>query len=563
METRDAYIGMVLEDRYELIEKIGEGGMALVYKAMDNRLNRFVAVKIMRPEMAKEEEFRQRFFTESHAVAMLSSPNIVAVYDVSHSTDIEYIVMELVDGITLKQYMERKGKIPWREAVYFSKQIARGLAKAHEKGLVHRDIKPQNMLLLRDGTLKVGDFGIAALESEIADERGTAIGSIHYIAPEQIRGENPDARSDLYSLGVVLYEMLTGAKPFTGETVGEIAVKHMNTVPRPIRELAEDVPPELEQIAFKAMNPNILERYQTAEEFIQDLDRFSHNQAQQEDEAEVVSLETPSVVPVRSVSEMSKEKFRLRRRRSGRVSFLTGVFGVIVVALFLYAFLNRYFINEIFPDRNAEDYVVRTHVELPNFQGQEYEAILSDPANSVYKFEVILLSPSATTVERQEPAAGTREVVRAEGIPVRLYVSSGLSQVPEVTGQDYREATAMLRVSGYYVEILDETTQDVPRNQVMSMYPSAGSELSKGSVVYLTVSAGPEIVYVPMPNLIGLSEVAAIQKIEVCELSYGGSEYVSSELPAGTVIGMNATANTMVQSHGKVILKVSTGPEDA
>lgn len=563
MDNNDRYIGMVLEDRYELTEKIGEGGMALVYKAMDRRLNRYVAVKIMRPEMAKEEEFRQRFFTESHAVAMLSSPNIVAVYDVSHSTDIEYIVMELVDGITLKQYMERKGMIPWREVVYFSKQIARALSNAHEKGLVHRDIKPQNMLLLRDGTLKVGDFGIAALESEIAEEHGTAIGSIHYTAPEQIRGEGPEKRSDLYSLGVVMYEMLTGQKPFTGDSVGEIAVKHINTVPRPPHELAPDLPPELERITMKAMCSDIRERYQSAEEIIQDLDRFTLSQVQQEDEAEAEALETPSVVPVRSVSEMSKEKYRLRRRRSGRVSFMTGVFGVIAAILLLYAFLNRYFLSEIFPDKSSEDYVAKTHVELPNFQGLEYEAILQNPENAIYKFEVILLSPSATTVERQEPAAGTREVLRSDGIPVRLYVSSGLSQVPEVTGQDYREATAMLRVSGYYVEIVDETTEEIPRNQVISMYPSGGSELTKGSVVYLTVSAGPQIVYVPMPNLIGLSEVAAIQKIEASELSYGGSEYVSSELPVGTVIGMNAVANTMVQSHGKIILRVSTGPEDA
>ncbi|MBQ3424318.1 MAG: serine/threonine protein kinase, partial [Clostridia bacterium] len=184
MDTYNNPNNLVLEDRYELIDVIGEGGMAMVYRALDRRLNRYVAVKIMRPEMAQEAEFRQRFFAESHAVAMLSSPNIVAVYDVSHSADIEYIVMELVDGITLKHYMERKGPIPWREAVYFAKQIARALAHAHAKGVVHRDIKPQNMLLLRDGTLKVGDFGIAALENEVAEESGTAVGSIHYIAPE-------------------------------------------------------------------------------------------------------------------------------------------------------------------------------------------------------------------------------------------------------------------------------------------------------------------------------------------------------------------------------------------
>ena len=563
MDNKDNYIGTVLDGRYAITEKIGEGGMAVVYKAMDQRLNRFVAVKIMRPEMAKEEEFRQRFFTESHAVAMLSSPNIVAVYDVSHSADIEYIVMELVDGITLKQYMERKGRIPWREVVFFSKQIARALSKAHEKGLVHRDIKPQNMLLLRDGTLKVGDFGIAALESEIAEEQGTAIGSIHYTAPEQIRGQSPDPRSDLYSLGVVMYEMITAQKPFSGDSVGEIAVKHMNMAPPSPREVVADLPAELERITLKAMNPNLPDRYQSAEEIIQDLDRFAVSQAQKADEAEAEALETPSVVPVRSVSELSKEKYRLRRRRSGRVSFLLGAFGVIITILALYGFLNRYFLTELFPDKTAEDYMATRHIEMPNFQGQEYEAILQDPNNAIFKFEVVLLSPSATTVERQDPAAGTRESVRPDGIPVRLYVSSGQALVPDVFGQDYREATAMLRISGYYVEIVDETSDTVERNRVMNIYPAAGTELAQGSTVYLTVSAGPELVNVVMPNLRGLSETAAIQHIEQSELSYGGSEYVSSDLPVGTVIGMNAEANSYVQAHSKIVIRVSTGPEGA
>lgn len=222
---------MLLDDRYEILEKIGEGGMAVVYKAFCHRLSRFVAVKIMREDMAADEEFRRRFCAESHAIAMLSHPNIVAVYDVSHSDDVEYIVMELVDGITLRQYMEKRGALNWKEALHFTKQIAKALAHAHSRGIIHRDIKPQNIMLLKDGTIKVADFGIAALENEV-QESGQAVGSIHYIAPEQARGENPDARSDIYSLGVVMYEMLTGCKPYTGDTIGEIAVKHMSSCRR-------------------------------------------------------------------------------------------------------------------------------------------------------------------------------------------------------------------------------------------------------------------------------------------------------------------------------------------
>ena len=569
MESKQNPNNLVLEDRYELTEIIGEGGMAVVYKALDRRLNRYVAVKIMRPEMAQQEEFRQRFFAESHAVAMLSSPNIVAVYDVSHSTEIEYIVMELVDGITLKQYMKRKGPIPWREAVYFAKQIARALAHAHSKGVVHRDIKPQNMMLLRDGTLKVGDFGIAALENEISEEQGTAVGSIHYIAPEQIRGESPDGRSDLYSLGVVMYEMLTGQKPYTGDTVGEIAVKHLNTAPVPPSQLVEDLPPELEHIILKAMNPEIQARYQTAEELIRDLDHFAVTQTQQEDEAEADSLETPSVVPVRSISEMSKEKYRRRRKRSARVTFLSGTFGVLLVILGLFVFLLQFFFKDYFPDKGTEDRS-SGHMMMPNFQGMSVDAILKDPQNSVFSFEIIYLNSSGTeefdpsdyTVERQDPNSGTRVSLKKGGTPVRLYVSTGVVQVPNVYNMDYREATAILRVSGYYVEIIDEISDSVPRNYVIDMSPAAGTPLEKGDWVYLTVSAGPEIEYVSIPNLVGLSEVAAIEKIEQNELSYGGSEYVTSDLPAGTVIGQSEDSYNLLPAHSKIILRVSTGPEE-
>ena len=569
MESKQNPNNLVLEDRYELTEIIGEGGMAVVYKALDRRLNRYVAVKIMRPEMAQQEEFRQRFFAESHAVAMLSSPNIVAVYDVSHSTEIEYIVMELVDGITLKQYMKRKGPIPWREAVYFAKQIARALAHAHSKGVVHRDIKPQNMMLLRDGTLKVGDFGIAALENEISEEQGTAVGSIHYIAPEQIRGESPDGRSDLYSLGVVMYEMLTGQKPYTGDTVGEIAVKHLNTAPVPPSQLVADLPPELEHIILKAMNPEIQARYQTAEELIRDLDHFAVTQTQQEDEAEADSLETPSVVPVRSISEMSKEKYRRRRKRSARVTFLSGTFGVLLVILGLFVFLLQFFFKDYFPDKGTEDRS-SGHMMMPNFQGMSVDAILKDPQNSVFSFEIIYLNSSGTeefdpsdyTVERQDPNSGTRVSLKKGGTPVRLYVSTGVVQVPNVYNMDYREATAILRVSGYYVEIIDEISDSVPRNYVIDMTPAAGTPLEKGDWVYLTVSAGPEIEYVSIPNLVGLSEVAAIEKIEQNELSYGGSEYVTSDLPAGTVIGQSEDSYNLLPAHSKIILRVSTGPEE-
>ena len=554
--STENYIGRVLDGRYEIQSLLGEGGMAVVYKAMDHRLNRQVAIKIMRQEMAADEEFRRRFLAEAHAVAMLSNHNIVAIYDVSRSSSMEYIVMELVDGITLKQYMERRGALGWRETLHFSRQIARALRHAHERGIVHRDIKPNNIMLLKDGTIKVADFGIAALENEAVESNGQAIGSIHYIAPEQARGESPDARSDLYSLGVVMYEMLTGEQPYTGDSLGEIAVKHMNATPVPPHEKVSDVPEELERITMKAMSADISARYQTAGELLDDLEAFIQTQMQPKEEEK---LENPAVVPIRSISEMSTESFLRRRSRSGRVSFMTGTFGVLLCAVFLFSFLWNFWLKDIFSPAER--------IELPNFVGYSYEALMSNADLSAnYRFEVIFIVNTDTepgVVLSQDPEAGRSIMVTPDGIDVTLIVSTGdtLSSVPDVINMDYRTASAMLRQSGFYVEIENALSDIYTRNYVMKTYPDVGQPLATGSTVYLTVSSGPQIINVSMPNLIGLSEGAAIQQLENSNLSYGGSEYVTSDLASGTVIGQSCDAFTEIEEHSKVILRVSTGPE--
>ena len=275
----DQYIGKLLDNRYEILELIGVGGMARVYKARCHRLNRLVAVKILRDDLVQDAELRRRFHDESQAVAMLSHPNIVAVYDVSRSSDFEYIVMELIDGITLKQYMQKKGnKLNWREALHFITQIVKALGHAHSRGIIHRDIKPHNIMVLRDGSVKVADFGIARVasggHSTLTQE---ALGSVHYISPEQARGSHIDARSDLYSAGVVLYEMITGRLPFEGDTPVSVAIQHINSIPLSPREIDPSIPEALEAITMRAMAPNPDNRYPSADAMLADLEEFRKN----------------------------------------------------------------------------------------------------------------------------------------------------------------------------------------------------------------------------------------------------------------------------------------------
>ena len=563
MENNDKYIGTLLDDRYEILQVIGEGGMAIVYKALDHRLNRNVAVKIMREDMLADEEFRSRFCAEAHAVAMLSHPNIVAVYDVSHSDAMEYIVMELVEGITLRQYMDRRGALAWHEVLHFTKQIAKAIAHAHERGIIHRDIKPQNVMMLRDGTVKVADFGIAALENEIYENNGQAVGSIHYIAPEQARGECPDARSDVYSLGVVMYEMLTGHKPYEGDTIAEIAVKHMNADPEPPHELVPDIPPELERITLKAMSAPINERYQSANELLDDLDAFTQAQLKAEETEngeQEEDFENPAVVPIRSVSEMDKERYAVRHRRAQSVSFLTGVFGAIVLSILLFAFLWDFWLGEIFSPAER--------TSLPNFIGSNYQAVVENAdLAAMYSFNVVYVVDTNTesgTILGQDPSPGRSMMVTPEGIRVELTVSTGtvFTAVPNVVNIDYREAKNRLQQAGFQVEIENATSNSVTKDYVISTSPAANDQLSAGSTVYVTVSSGPEIGHVEMPNLVGLTEDAAISKLESVGLSYGGSDRVSSDLDAGTVIGQSINAFTEVEEHSKIQLKVSSGPDN-
>ncbi len=555
MNEEEKTIGTMLDDRYEILEMIGEGGMAIVFRALDHRLNRYVAVKLMREEMAKDEEFRRRFCAESHAVAMLSNPNIVSVYDVSHSDEREYIVMELISGITLKQYMDKKGALDWKEVVHFTKQITRALAHAHERGIIHRDIKPQNIMLLRDGTLKVADFGIAALENEVYENNGQTIGSIHYIAPEQARGNSPDARSDIYSLGVGMYEMLSGRLPYTGSTLAEIAVKHMNAKPEPLRDAFPSIPEELERITLKAMSADLEQRYQTANELLEALNEFTRSTMKQELPPEIEEEETPK--PVVSYSELTKASYNIRRKKASKVSFLSGSFGLLLVALFLFVFLWNFWVKDLFSPAER--------VELPNFVGSRYDDVVRE-ADPIYNFVItdVYTNDSAPgLIISQKPDPGRSMSIENEGVTVEISVSRSMTsiEIPDVANHEYSEAMATLEKAGFTVEVEAATSDTVAHNYVISTSPAAGEKIISGSTVYLNVSSGPQAQYVQMPNLIGLSEEAAISKLVSNNLNYAGSEWIDSPLDRGTVVGQNITIGESVQEHSKVTLQVSLGQD--
>lgn len=556
MENKDNYIGKLLDNRYEILEQIGNGGMAVVYKALCHRLNRNVAIKIMRDELSADEEFRNRFFAESHAVAMLSHPNIVAVYDVSHSDDVEYIVMELISGITLKQYIDKRGALVWKEAVHFSKQIAKALGHAHERGIIHRDIKPQNIMLLRDGTIKVADFGIAALENEIYESNGQAIGSVHYIAPEQARGEIPDSRSDIYSLGIVMYEMLTGKLPYVGDSLAEVAIKHMNTEPMNIRDINPDVPEELQRIVFRAMDPNLETRYKSAEELLADLDNFTRDMSRDSEDKPEEELN-----PVRSVSELSGESYRKRRRRATKVGFLTGSFALLSLIVVLIVFIWNYWLLDVFSPAER--------MNLPSFVGQNYAALTGNASIvTSYNFAVsyvIDTSVEEGTIVSQSPEAGRSVMKSPAGIDVTLTVSSGenIYSIPDVTNLEYREAILLLQKNGFQVEIENTVSEAVAKNHVVSTSPEAGKQLSSGSTVYVIISSGDEISYIEMPQLIGLTEDAARIKLEAYGLSYGGTQRVTDEVEPGTVISQSVPAFAQVEERTKILIQVSSGPVES
>ena len=390
------YIGKMLDNRYEILDVIGVGGMAVVYKAYCHRLHRFVAIKVLKRDLAADAEFRRRFHEEAQAVAMLSHPNIVSVYDVSKGDDLDYIVMELIDGITLKQYMQKKeGRLNWRESLYFITQIVRALGHAHSRGIIHRDIKPQNIMVLRDGSVKVADFGIARIMSAAQNTlTQEALGSVHYISPEQARGSHIDARADIYSAGVVLYEMLTGRLPFDGDSPVSVAIQHISAKPMSPRELIPDIPLGLEEITMKAMEKNPVDRFQSAGEMLDDLDEFRRdpnlvfrydlqtNNARYDASRSMEAYDTGRQAPSYN-DDYEYEEELVRSRRSAKGAMV--VKGILVAAIIVgIAVAAIYFLNywNNRPDEGSD------LIEMPNLVGQLYEDVAANEQYADFNFIV-------------------------------------------------------------------------------------------------------------------------------------------------------------------------------
>ena len=566
----DQYIGKMLDDRYEILELIGSGGMANVYKARCHRLNRLVAIKILKSDLADNADFRRRFHDESQAVAQLSHANIVSVYDVSANPDREYIVMELIDGITLKQYMERRGRMDWRESLHFITQIMRGLSHAHSRGIIHRDIKPQNIMVLRDGSVKVADFGIACLANQGQTLTQEALGSVHYISPEQARGDRIDARSDIYSAGVVLYEMLTGRLPFEGDSAVSVAIQHLSSVPLAPRDIDPSIPEPLELICMKAMNSDPNKRYASADAMIEDLEKFRRDPSvdmdyiRQELTAPAADTEPTMPLPTAQVaSAVKKHTGELRREREEEEEpprrdkkSITIIAGIFAAAVLLVVLLFKLILGDFGPAGSNKSYPV------PDIRGKTVEE--AQEMEGVKDIFLIEVQGTRTTEEyqpgqivEQDPTAGR---TRKSNLVIQVYVAAEPEKVPmkDLVGMEYRQARVLLTDMGLDLKITTETVSSdkYGADAVIETVPAADEPLVAGQTVILRVSTGPETVTVP--TFTGQDIANAVQNAQDLGLTVGEITYDTfSFAPQGQVIEQSIKSTSEVPGGTKISFTVS------
>ncbi len=564
----DKYIGKRLDGRYEIKEIIGVGGMAYVYKAHDCIDDRTVAVKILKDEYLANEEFTRRFRNESKAIAILSHPNIVKVLDVSFGERLQYIVMEYIDGITLKEYIEQK-QVTWKEAVHFTVQILRALQHAHDKGIVHRDIKPQNIMLLSDGTIKVTDFGIArfsrnAVRTGLGDK---AIGSVHYISPEQARGGMTDEKSDIYSVGVMLYEMLTGRLPFEADNAVSVAIMQLQSQPKKPSEINPDIPEGLEEITLKAMQKDPEKRYQSAAEMLYDIDEFKRNPSIHfeykyfVDDTPTRFVETITHMKAESHPEEEEEEDEEKEKSGPRtlpiLAAVTAAF--VLVALVFVGFILLTKVG------NADN----NEIPVPNLVGRMYNEVSSEELQDfIGRIELNYENNElpAGTVIKQDPIGD--KMIKAGTKTLTLTISLGPKEVeiPQVSATDSEEkVVSLLRAKGFATNVVPISSNSVAAGYVVKTSPAYPEKAPEGSTVNVYVSTGSEPVPdVPVPNIVGAAQADAVAKLTEQGFVVKQENIVTVNHPeygTGVVISQSPDSGE-AQPGTEIILTVSSGYRD-
>ena len=557
------YVGKTLNGRYEIQEIIGVGGMAVVYKAYDNIDDRIVAVKILKEEFLANEEFRRRFKNESKAIAVLSHPNIVKVYDVSYGDKIQFIVMECVDGITLKEYIQQQGVINYKEAVFFVTQILRALQHAHDKGIVHRDIKPQNIMLLENGAIKVTDFGIARFSSsETRTMTDSTIGSVHYISPEQARGDITDDKADIYSVGVMLYEMLTGKLPFESDNTVSVAIMQLQQDPVKPREINPSIPVGLEQIVLKAMQKNINDRYQSAAEMLLDLEEFRRNPSisfdydyKNNEPTKYIPNITNSIKKVDPVvEEEEKEEPEVRNRTIPiLIGIITGLVVVLAVAfgvLFKLGYLSG-----------------NSQVKVPNFVGVIYDEEEFETKYPELSFDItekVDTSVTPNQIISQTPEKGTKINPKKTIIELVVATNTELVEIPDdLIGVDYVSAVTKLSSLGFNVKEKEVDQKDypgIPAGTVVSTNPKGGNKVSANSTVTLEYVSYDETKekLVIVPDVSNLDEASAKKVLTSSGFTVSVNSEYSDTISKGYVIS-NTFKGSKIPSGSNVTITVSKG----
>ena len=541
----DKYIGRLLDNRYEILEVIGTGGMAVVYKAKCHRLNRLVAIKILKDEFSKDEEFRRRFQAESQSVAMLSHPNIVSIYDVSVRDDLKYIVMERVDGITLKNYMNSRGPLPPKEIMNYTAQILRALDHAHSKGIIHRDIKPQNIMLLKNGKIKVTDFGIAKLpNAETVTMTDKAIGTVYYISPEQASGKKIDPRSDIYSLGVVMYEMATGKLPFVADSPVSVALMQVNNQPRPPREILPSVPPGVEAMILTAMEKDPDKRFQSASVMLH----------------YVLRLREDPGYNFKAHHSGSTAQIPVQRGKGGRKAAkkqsrsMFPIIAAVVTAFMLVLITTGIVVLKNALDRSKESQGVT--VSVPKYVGSVYNDELKKQIEDEGYFNIIVKEEFDADHEEgyilaQDPDEGAARKVKrgTQKADVKLTVCTGAGSftLDDYSVVEYRTAKLEMQKKGLKVEEYGEYDNTLIEYYTLRTDPPAGSTVKRGDTVKIFYSLGPQIEYVTIPTFVGMTESDAITTLNSLGISYGKITYEKNDkYSKGQIISQSKAVGSKV-----------------